>query len=292
VPRFGLVGASYTDQALNADAQATINLYPEQIESGAGNAPIILLPTPGLASFATITPHPPLTVSFNNYNTTTSGGWVANQSTFTLTVTPTNSAGSGPIKVGDVGFLMLIAQGADAAFSVADAKGNIWAQLGSTQNPMVSPYTITYMYVFKAPMGTAIPVGQTLVITVTLGHTASVTNIPFPNFANCTGLHSATPISSVLQNDGSGANPLTGTITTAQPACLVSFVFDWPANPPALTLPTGWTDTQIANLTRSPQGWGAGYVVENTFGSYSDQWTAYATPSSSVKWTSTFVAFG
>jgi hypothetical protein len=45
--RFGLVGAAYRSQALPADAQTCINLYPEQDESGAGNAPIILLSTPG-----------------------------------------------------------------------------------------------------------------------------------------------------------------------------------------------------------------------------------------------------
>lgn len=49
--RFGLVGPSYTSQSLNADAQLTMNLYPEVDESGAGNAPIVLYPTPGTALF-------------------------------------------------------------------------------------------------------------------------------------------------------------------------------------------------------------------------------------------------
>jgi len=45
--RFGLIGPSYAAQSLNADAQATINMYVEQNESGAANAPLSLLPTPG-----------------------------------------------------------------------------------------------------------------------------------------------------------------------------------------------------------------------------------------------------
>ena len=48
MPRFGLCGPSYASQSLNADAQITMNLYPEIDESGAGNAPIMLYPTPGL----------------------------------------------------------------------------------------------------------------------------------------------------------------------------------------------------------------------------------------------------
>ena len=60
MPRFGLVGPSYASQSSNADAQATINWYNEQIESGAGNAPLVLYPTPGTQVFVnlgrTITP--------------------------------------------------------------------------------------------------------------------------------------------------------------------------------------------------------------------------------------------
>src|SRR6266704_3234244 len=58
-PRFGLVGPSYESQSPNLDAQATINFYVEQDESGAGNAPIALMPTPGIQSFTDLTPPPP-----------------------------------------------------------------------------------------------------------------------------------------------------------------------------------------------------------------------------------------
>ncbi len=51
--KFNFCGPSYSSQSLNADAQATINWYPEQIESGDGNTNLALYPTPGLKSFAT-----------------------------------------------------------------------------------------------------------------------------------------------------------------------------------------------------------------------------------------------
>lgn len=58
MPRFGFVGASYKSQSLNADAQTTMNWYPEIDESQAGNAPIVMYPTPGLEEFAELVPVP------------------------------------------------------------------------------------------------------------------------------------------------------------------------------------------------------------------------------------------
>ena len=52
--KFPLVGPSYTNQSLNADAQSTMNWYPEAVESGDGNAQVILLPTPGLKKFVAL----------------------------------------------------------------------------------------------------------------------------------------------------------------------------------------------------------------------------------------------
>jgi hypothetical protein len=54
MPRFGLVGPSYTSQSLNADAQLCMNWYVEQIESGAGNAPVAMYPTPGTVTFVNL----------------------------------------------------------------------------------------------------------------------------------------------------------------------------------------------------------------------------------------------
>ena len=52
--KFPLIGPSYTSQSVNADCQSTINLYPEVIESGAGNSQIVLYPAPGTKQFVEI----------------------------------------------------------------------------------------------------------------------------------------------------------------------------------------------------------------------------------------------
>ncbi len=48
MPRIGLVGSSYRSQSLSADAQLTMNLYVENIESGLGKSTAALYRTPGL----------------------------------------------------------------------------------------------------------------------------------------------------------------------------------------------------------------------------------------------------
>src|SRR5580765_5889945 len=55
---FGLVGASYQSEALGADAQETINLYPEAVESGTGRAKFVLLGTPGITRLVTLPKSP------------------------------------------------------------------------------------------------------------------------------------------------------------------------------------------------------------------------------------------
>lgn len=59
MPKFPLIGPSYTSQSVNADCQTTMNLYPEVIESGAGNNQIVLYPAPGTKSFVDLTPFVP-----------------------------------------------------------------------------------------------------------------------------------------------------------------------------------------------------------------------------------------
>jgi hypothetical protein len=56
--RFGLVGPSYALQTPNADCQTCMNLYTELNELGAGNAPIILLSTPGIQRLMTLSDGP------------------------------------------------------------------------------------------------------------------------------------------------------------------------------------------------------------------------------------------
>ena len=54
--RFGFVSGTYQSQSPVAAADLCMNWYPEQVESGTGNAPIVLYPTPGLEQFADLTP--------------------------------------------------------------------------------------------------------------------------------------------------------------------------------------------------------------------------------------------
>lgn len=49
----GFCGPSYTSQSKIADAERCVNWYPERIE-GTGKAPLVLYPTPGFRSFATV----------------------------------------------------------------------------------------------------------------------------------------------------------------------------------------------------------------------------------------------
>lgn len=49
-----VVGSSYQSMSIAADCQKTVNLYVEQIESGAGKSRQALYPTPGLRLFATL----------------------------------------------------------------------------------------------------------------------------------------------------------------------------------------------------------------------------------------------
>ena len=51
-PFTGFVGPSYALDNVNADAQTCMNWYPEKVESGDGNAKMILELTPGLKKFA------------------------------------------------------------------------------------------------------------------------------------------------------------------------------------------------------------------------------------------------
>lgn len=51
--KFPLVGPTYVSRSVSADAQRTINWYPERVESGQGKAQVVLYPTPGLELFAT-----------------------------------------------------------------------------------------------------------------------------------------------------------------------------------------------------------------------------------------------
>lgn len=112
-PRFGIVGPSYTSQSVNADAQQTMNWYPEQIESGAGNAPIVLYPTPGLKVFANLTASLALTK-------THSGTWTQGQNGKTYTVTVTNN---GPV---DTFGTVTVTETAPSGLTFVSLSGSGW----------------------------------------------------------------------------------------------------------------------------------------------------------------------
>ncbi len=54
----GFIGPSYESRSVNVDAQRTINLYPEVVESGSGKNKAVLYGTPGLATFCTLPKSP------------------------------------------------------------------------------------------------------------------------------------------------------------------------------------------------------------------------------------------
>lgn len=53
---FGFCGSHYVSESPIADNQATINYYPEVVESGSGRGQIVLYPTPGLLQFGSSPP--------------------------------------------------------------------------------------------------------------------------------------------------------------------------------------------------------------------------------------------
>src|SRR5262245_49447434 len=50
----GFVGPTYESMSLTADAQRTLNLYPEQMQSGSGKNRYVLHGTPGLQPWVTM----------------------------------------------------------------------------------------------------------------------------------------------------------------------------------------------------------------------------------------------
>jgi hypothetical protein len=65
VARFDFCGGSYTSQVVNANCQRALNLYPEIDESQSGRSKMILLPTPGLVSIATLDGPPRAQLEYN-----------------------------------------------------------------------------------------------------------------------------------------------------------------------------------------------------------------------------------
>jgi hypothetical protein len=146
MPRFGFVGPSYTSQSLNADAQETINWYIEHVESGNGNAPMVLYPSPGEQVFVDLNipaPVSPVRQSFSGQRgssplTVNPGQALALNSQifiFLKTNTP------------DLSVLGCIADGLGNLYSRAFSVGGVVSQfdgyLAKVVNPGVAVYTVT-----------------------------------------------------------------------------------------------------------------------------------------------------
>lgn len=116
--RFGLVGPSYTNQALSADAQQTINWYVEVDESGAGNAPVILLPTPGLKPFVNLGVQ--LAISKMH-----SGNFTQGQNGATYTVTVSNP---GAVPTNGV---VTVTETAPSGLTFVSMSGSGWTVVGN-----------------------------------------------------------------------------------------------------------------------------------------------------------------
>jgi len=147
MPKFPLIGPSYTSQSLNADCQSTINLYPESIESGAGNNDIVLYPTPGLKSFVDLTPaappsppaNPPVFGSFSTviYTGTSAGNSRTNVPFSTSEILP-----------GDLVFFTVIGQlSVGNSFPVVGVSEVV---TGATYS-MIAGSGVTYDAAFEAP---------------------------------------------------------------------------------------------------------------------------------------------
>jgi hypothetical protein len=141
MPKFPLIGPSYTSQSVNADCQTTMNLYPEQIESGAGNNQIVLYPAPGTKEFVDLTPIvPPPSGPCPTPFATPLGHLTGIVVEDTLSTTITVAGSLVPVHTGDTMFLALytIPTGTpvtdiDIISIVDQTYGAIWSQLGATQ---------------------------------------------------------------------------------------------------------------------------------------------------------------
>lgn len=109
--RIGLVGGSYTSQSVNADAQLTMNLYPEAIESGQGKSAMALYHTPGLIPFVNFGPI--IAVSGGVQNGPVCGLTVTSQIVSGLPVTRTFAVvGGSPVAGGSCSLIEFTSTGA------------------------------------------------------------------------------------------------------------------------------------------------------------------------------------
>jgi hypothetical protein len=133
--RFGLVGPSYQSQSVSVDNQACINLYPEQDESGGGNAPLVLYPTPGSKTFVDLKGGPSGAPSLDGM---ANGGSIVPQLTFSIGPIVPTTATDWAIMATASGALAGVPSGWSA---IAGADTTTWQQFLSSSAPLTGTGT-------------------------------------------------------------------------------------------------------------------------------------------------------
>lgn len=210
--RLGLVGPSYASQSPNLDIEACINLYVEQDESGAGNAPLAMYSTPGTKVFAAL--QQPLVTPFVQ-SVYFAGG-------HTAVTTVNNGAGN---------FMFLSIDTSDASGNpptVADTHGNIWTQIRHDANGGNTSISIWYA---KNIAGGS----NTITITNAIGSSFCIGRL-----AEYTGVDTVSP----LDQSTAAARPGGGSITTSLNNELLIFASTTTSGSPP-TFAAGWNNRLI-----------------------------------------------
>ena len=171
--RIKLPGPSYTSQSVNADAQRTVNLYPEKIESGDGNTDIALYPTPGLRKFAQFGG------ACLSIAKTHAGDFLQGQNGATYSVTVTNNTGAASLG------LVTVTENVPAGLTFVSMSGAGWTIAGNvaTRTDALLP-------------GASYP-ALTVTVNVAVGAPASVENSISISGGGCLQINSAQDVTAV-----------------------------------------------------------------------------------------------
>lgn len=177
IPRFGIVGPTYEAESVNLDAQLTVNFYVEADESGAGNAPIALMATPGIKSFVDLTPIPPPPSCKplpNNFNIFNAGTIAYNSDNITITLTPTTD-----IQIGDTMFYAQLSSQSPSALrppvtGISDDIASTWVGLIPDQYFVNAPPNERFFRIWYAKATQHIPTGTPFHIIIHLDYDPSV----------------------------------------------------------------------------------------------------------------------
>ena len=215
-------------------------------------------------SYASVTLNAvPVAPALNNIVNVGSGG---NVTSVTGTVTAAGSA----IQIGDMALVIVNLQPFSGSTPVTvssftDTLGNVWT-------PLAPPQTFTSFFtgkpctfvIYKATMGTAVPVSSSFSFMVGFSQAANPNSIAFANIA---GLAS---VDQIQQTAGTSVTPTAGPMTIAESEFLISFM----STDAAATVPSApWISTEASIA------WGGGGALsaqgvwqQATAGTYSAVW--------------------